>query len=975
MDAEVDVPANTGIEKVVRLLVRRADSDATTPDLEDFSGARTAEELASDLGEHMLRTTPSVHQLTNEAAAEGLLYLAVLSTDPKMFESGTVNVNNIRHSIQRGIEKVLTDVQAALCDNAQDGSLRTALLFVDGLSKLTHFRPMVQVAGHSIANKLLEWLISMSRWTEDSTLRLQLSLQFLEQCSLYTWLDFEHITSPNDLAMLCETLSNLGQLQSAFGLLYNLCDNGAYDTITSLYASDIVWWSLHRVGRKVDGPQGQDITIGSVQGGSVTVFYASHLHGSTHNNYPTNTYISNPLPPPPPQQQHTPASATQGMAGGSSLVDSNVVIAASDVRHTHPHNRFGQYQHHQQEVTGSTPAHGPSVYDSWSPNPVENMGMDSTNLASPPYPMDNLGQKQDIPTHKTMPQNPWAKNLQDGPEFQGLRSAYRDLVRIITVARVEHHQAVLQIRFKKMGYFTTMVSLFLVAQITFSALLFSRTLPIEAGQQRRVEATWTASIVLALSSVFFSFALVLSAFSFAQAISRSLETAHQILDMKARAYHWLTAGEGGKLSESKDSSLASLRSVQAFHTSVRGGIDEARRLDHLFREHLPDGSRFTVFLAYNVTAFLAAVILSAFATGSIIIWLPLTIILAWAIIYALILELKHRPGLLRKVMSHLSSRRPSRERHPTTIPPTPSSAELGEVQPEDSEVQTQAVDMPAVRPRLGDLDDAVLLGRDELALHSEGNPDRPQSLSSLANLLVERFKHAKELKDLEEAIHLQREALELYPEGHQNRSLYLNNLAIYLRQRYEASKDELALDEAIQLHRKALVLCPAGHPNRSQLLSDLALSLSERFDLAKGLEDLEEAIHLRREVLNLCPEGHPDRFQSLNCLAYELLKSFRADNDFGDLEESIQAYRKALEISTEGQPNRYLALCGIGRGLFERFRHKKNIEDLREAILSNSQAVACIPDGDDRREELQTDASAYAEALVAWSKENGEGRR
>ncbi|KAJ3499030.1 hypothetical protein NMY22_g19545 [Coprinellus aureogranulatus] len=83
-------------------------------------------------------------------------------------------------------------------------------------------------------------------------------------------------------------------------------------------------------------------------------------------------------------------------------------------------------------------------------------------------------------------------------------------------------------------------------------------------------------------------------------------------------------------------------------------------------------------------------------------------------------------------------------------------------------------------------------------------------------------------------------------------------------------------------------------------------------------------------------------------------------------------YREALGIDTEGYPFRYNAFWGIGRSLYARFQHGKNIEDLHEAITSIEQALACIPDGDSDREELQQSASTYAEALAAWSAEEAE---
>ncbi|KAG2741662.1 hypothetical protein P692DRAFT_20248238, partial [Suillus brevipes Sb2] len=134
-----------------------------------------------------------------------------------------------------------------------------------------------------------------------------------------------------------------------------------------------------------------------------------------------------------------------------------------------------------------------------------------------------------------------------------------------------------------------------------------------------------------------------------------------------------------------------------------------------------------------------------------------------------------------------------------------------------------------------DLDQAIALAREALALHPVGHTDRSKSLGNLANLLSTRFDHQGNAKDLDQAIALHREALALNPVGHTDRSWSLNNFALQLSTRFH---------QAIALLREALALHPVGHTDRSWSLNNLAILLSTRFDHRGDAEDLDQAIAL-----------------------------------------------------------------------------------------------------------------------------------
>lgn len=74
---------------------------------------------------------------------------------------------------------------------------------------------------------------------------------------------------------------------------------------------------------------------------------------------------------------------------------------------------------------------------------------------------------------------------------------------------------------------------------------------------------------------------------------------------------------------------------------------------------------------------------------------------------------------------------------------------------------------------LDDLDEAIVLHRQFLALRPLGHPDRATSLLNLADSLLTSFGETEELSDLDEVVTMHREALSLYPLCHLHRPISL----------------------------------------------------------------------------------------------------------------------------------------------------------------------------------------------------------
>ncbi|KAG1832888.1 TPR-like protein [Suillus subalutaceus] len=274
-----------------------------------------------------------------------------------------------------------------------------------------------------------------------------------------------------------------------------------------------------------------------------------------------------------------------------------------------------------------------------------------------------------------------------------------------------------------------------------------------------------------------------------------------------------------------------------------------------------------------------------------------------------------------------------------------------------------------------DLDQAIVLQMEALALHPVGHTDRSKLLNNLATELSSRFKHRGNDEDLDQAIALQREALALCPVGHTDRYRSLNTLSTQLSSRFEHRGNDEDLDQAIALQREALALCPGndedlnqaialarealvlhpvGHTDRSNSLNNLANQLSSRFEHQGNDEDLDQAIALQREALALRPVGHRDRSSSLNNLANQLSSCFDHRGNDEDLDQAIALQREALAL--------HPSLNNLANRLFSRFEHQGNDEDLDQAIALQREALALRPVGND--EDLDQAIVLHREALA-----------
>ena len=244
--------------------------------------------------------------------------------------------------------------------------------------------------------------------------------------------------------------------------------------------------------------------------------------------------------------------------------------------------------------------------------------------------------------------------------------------------------------------------------------------------------------------------------------------------------------------------------------------------------------------------------------------------------------------------------------------------------------------------RMGDLNTAVALTREEIMELPEGSDHYVAAVNNLASRLRIRFKQGGQQGDLNEAISLDRQVLKLQAPPHPT---LLNNLASGLETRFEQGGKQEDLNEVISLQRQILELQALPHTNRCRALNNLANALFTRFG-QKGQQggqqdDLNEAISLHRQTLELRapPYCNSCRCSSLNNLANALSTQFRQGGQQGDLNEAISLNRQALELCSPPDPNRPICLRNLASLLWTRLEQGGQQSDLNEAILLYRQAL------------------------------------
>ncbi|KAH7022672.1 CHAT domain-containing protein [Ilyonectria destructans] len=210
---------------------------------------------------------------------------------------------------------------------------------------------------------------------------------------------------------------------------------------------------------------------------------------------------------------------------------------------------------------------------------------------------------------------------------------------------------------------------------------------------------------------------------------------------------------------------------------------------------------------------------------------------------------------------------------------------------------------------------------------------------NLATVIRERFARSGRTADIEEAISLGRQALAIAPEGHSDRARFRSDLGAWLGARYLTLGKTDDLEEAIRLAREAVDALPPGHADTPRCSTNLSNLLSERFSRKGQIADIEEALRLGWETVAVTPFGHPDRPIRLSNVGGHLDDKYRVSGKTSDLEEAIRITREALGQASASSLDRIEILHNLGVMLGKRHSRTGAMTDLDEAVQLISEAL------------------------------------
>jgi tetratricopeptide (TPR) repeat protein len=254
---------------------------------------------------------------------------------------------------------------------------------------------------------------------------------------------------------------------------------------------------------------------------------------------------------------------------------------------------------------------------------------------------------------------------------------------------------------------------------------------------------------------------------------------------------------------------------------------------------------------------------------------------------------------------------------------------------------------------LDDLDKALSLHEQSLAMHSNRDYELAYMQHCLSHALLHRYTRFGALEDVHLSVKLMSDSVALR-EGHRDRHLSLNLLAIFHVRLCERLGSLFDLDKLIRLYEEALALQGKLHPTYSITLSNLASALSLSHFHTGSLQHLDRAVIVVRESLTLLPIGHPQRCFSLVNLSVALNDRFRVLGNLDDEDEGITLKREALTIIPPGHWARQQSMNHLALGLSGRYERTRSNKDVTEAM--NIQ--------EERMESSSVESTAYHLALL-----------
>jgi tetratricopeptide (TPR) repeat protein len=249
-----------------------------------------------------------------------------------------------------------------------------------------------------------------------------------------------------------------------------------------------------------------------------------------------------------------------------------------------------------------------------------------------------------------------------------------------------------------------------------------------------------------------------------------------------------------------------------------------------------------------------------------------------------------------------------------------------------------------------DIDEIVKLRR--MALRVCSSKDRSKLLNNLANSLTSRCLWRGSQNDLEEAIQLYREILAITPENDINRRTRAINLAQALSTQFKVQGDIDDINGAVDLLRSIRMSDTFQSKIEQRAFSHaMANALNLRFEALGTINDVEEAAKILEDLMPSISSNDVDRLLDVNQLGKALFLRGSALNRLEDIERSIYFLE---QIPRHDFANPAVAsvecLHNLSSSYLTKFRHTNDPSDAMRARDLLLELLETVPDG--RRERF-----------------------
>ncbi|MEV4375104.1 CHAT domain-containing protein [Nonomuraea sp. NPDC049637] len=248
--------------------------------------------------------------------------------------------------------------------------------------------------------------------------------------------------------------------------------------------------------------------------------------------------------------------------------------------------------------------------------------------------------------------------------------------------------------------------------------------------------------------------------------------------------------------------------------------------------------------------------------------------------------------------------------------------------------------------RLGmdeDLETAIGVLREGLAVVSEAEPERDVLWISLSGALRLRYERSGSLADLDESISLVRANLDLSAGASAPAEL-----GLLLFHRFLAVGEQADVDAAIEIMRGVAAAMPADSADAPLVAGRLADMLGARFERSGESDDLRAYLTAAGEGLSVTSADAPEYAVALDRLRHAVLRTYEATGEPAVLDFLLDLTRRLVGLDMPGSHGA-LALVQLGHALEERFERFDNPSDLEEAVDVARRAVRAMPEGDPDR--------------------------